>query len=1118
MVLEVGERVGPLRIERELGRGAYGIVYLAHNTLVGRRVALKVLPGRDGAVTEALRAEVRSEARMLGALNSPHIVRLFRLHPTEDGGWTQEMEFLEGGSLEDRIEDDKALPFDRAVRVFRALCLALKAAHGARIIHGDIKPANVLFGGDGSVKLADFGLARKLQRGAESIDLDGEAFGSPRYMAPEVMTGQQTGPAADVWSCAVLFYRMLTGRFPFPAQFMGELVQKVLNEDPEPFGPDVPTPLAELVLRCLAKDADERLASARTVVDELDRVAAQDTRLTPVPEATERPTNWSPPTDTFVGRRAELDELDRLLGDDDARLVTVTGPGGVGKTRVAEQLCGRLLPRFPGGCWMVDLTEAADAFGIAHAVAAALGVQLAAEGDPVGHLADVLEYRDPMLVVVDNFEQVRAHAEATLGLWIARAPRLRFLVTSRVRLDLPGERRFELGPLPAPEPDSEAGRDPQEARVFAGVRLFEDRAKLANPAFALDAANTADVVRICRGLDGMPLAIELAAARMDAMTAADVAERLGEKFSLLESSRGDVAPRQRSLDRAIDWSFELLRDWEQEAFLQACYFRDTFGVDAIGPVVDLAGFPEAPDALEVAQGLRDRSLLTADLRDGTRLSMYRAIKDYGRACWEERADPERKRALARRHADYYLAVADEWNRFIPGPRDQEALDHIDLEVGNLARVLDWALEEGDAGLAARAVGAAAETMKVRRPPGQLAPMLERALEALGEERSSVGATLRTYLSETCLASGDWDRAASAAREAVAIAREIDDTRALAAALVRLGEMQRNRGQLADALASLEEGERLAAEAGMRELVARGIGGRGMVLGPRGDFDRAWECFEAAESIAHEIADHPTEALHLCNLGVICESRGLPDKALDYYRRAEEIARRIGGRLRVAVTLANQANVLVQTGETEAGLLCYREAESIARELGAKQRIAQIVVNRGVAHAYWGELKEALECYAEAESLARELGDQRQVAMALIHRGNALLKRDELVATVACYEQAEQAGRECGDRTIVARCLGLRGAVYRKLDRADDAWDVLATAVRTYDEMHANQSHPYLVFKAELAALAKERGEEGPAVRLAEEALALADQLGVGTDHPDAAISEAVERLRRIRDA
>ncbi|MHC4849643.1 MAG: serine/threonine-protein kinase, partial [Planctomycetota bacterium] len=346
MELEAGGQLGPLRIERELGRGAYGIVYLAENTLVGRRVALKVLPGRAGTVSADLRAEVLSEARMLGNLNSPHIVRLYRLHPTDDGGWTQEMEYLEGGSLDDILEDDVPLPLDRAVRIFRAICLALKAAHGVRIVHGDIKCANVLLGRNHEIKLADFGLARKIVGGGVSMPLHGEAYGSPRYMPPEVISGNESGLASDLWSSAVLFYRLLTGRFPFPAQYIGELIQKVMHEEPEPFGPDVPAPLADLLQRCLVKDMGARLRSAEAVVDELDRLAMQDARIAPAPPA--QPTNWIAPTDTFVGREADLEALLALL--DEAPLVTITGPGGVGKTRIAEHLCGVLLPRYAGGC------------------------------------------------------------------------------------------------------------------------------------------------------------------------------------------------------------------------------------------------------------------------------------------------------------------------------------------------------------------------------------------------------------------------------------------------------------------------------------------------------------------------------------------------------------------------------------------------------------------------------------------------------------------------------------------------------------------------------------------------------------------------------------------------
>ncbi|MHC4670022.1 MAG: protein kinase domain-containing protein, partial [Planctomycetota bacterium] len=1047
MVYEAGEQVGPLRIERELGRGAYGVVYLAHNTLVGRQVALKVLPGREGVVSEDLRAEVLSEARLLGNLNSPHIVRLFRLHPTEDGGWTQEMEFLEGGSLEDVLEEDTPLPLDRAVRIFRGVCLALKAAHAARIIHGDIKDANVLFGPDNVVKLADFGLARMLEGTGAAVPLDGEAFGSPMYMAPEVISGHEAGMASDLWAAAVLFYRLLTGRFPFPAQYLGELLQKILNEEPEPLGPEIPAPLADLLARCLVKQSDERLSSAETIVEELDRLAVQDARLAPVPTGRERPTNWVPPASAFVGREQELAQIAALLSDEESRVVTLTGPGGVGKSRLAQHLCGELLERFEGGCWVVDLAETFDAEGIALAVAEVLGVPRGTEKDPAALVAGVLQYRKPLLLVLDGFEQVRDHAGATVGLWMERAPHVRFLVTSQAQLALEGERSFELRPLPAPPPGSEAARDPQEARVFAGVRLFEDRARLANPTFELDDANTADVVRICRGLEGMPLAIELAAARMGTMTPDKVADRLGEKFQLLESTRGDIVPRQQTLDRALEWSYELLAPWEKEAFLQACYFPDTFNLEAAERVIDLSSLADAPAAVDVARSLRAKSLLTADdLHHETRLSMYGAIREYGQRRWREVADASRQRALAQRHADHYLAFAEEWNARIPGAWDQEALDRIALETGNLTRVHEWALEEGDAGLAARAVVAAAETMKVRHPPGQLVPLLERSLAALAEGPSELKVRLRIHLSAACQMSGDWDRALENATEAVGMGRELEAPAALAAALLQLGRMRHSRGHLAEALASFSESEQLARAAGDRITLARSTGDKGMVLGEQGNYDGAWECFCTAEALAREIADNQTVALHVGNRGVVCESRGELERALAFQREAEEISRHIGNRLRAAVSLGNQANVYVQRGDAEAGLLCYREAEAIARELGAKQRIAQIVGNRGAAHAMWGELDKAVKCYREAETLARELGDQRRIAISLSQRANAHTHRGEFEAALECYGEAEGIGRDIGDRLIVARNLSQRGSVYRTLGRLDEAWESLREGV------------------------------------------------------------------------
>ena len=283
MQFEPGQQIGTLRIERELGRGAYGVVCLARDTLLGREVALKILPGGKGEVVEELREQVLHEARLIAKLQSPHIVTFYRLHETEDGGFLQEMEYVGGGSLEDRLEEGAPLPLDEAVSVFRGVCRALGTAHAARIIHGDIKPANVLFGDDDLVKLADFGVARVIEGTGTSVELEGQLFGSPLYMAPEVITGRAAGMASDLWSASVLFYRLLTGRLPFVATTFSELLPKILREAPEPIDSGAPKALGELVARCLVKEAEERPSSVREVLEELDRLSATDIRLGPAP-------------------------------------------------------------------------------------------------------------------------------------------------------------------------------------------------------------------------------------------------------------------------------------------------------------------------------------------------------------------------------------------------------------------------------------------------------------------------------------------------------------------------------------------------------------------------------------------------------------------------------------------------------------------------------------------------------------------------------------------------------------------------------------------------------------------------------------------------------------------
>ena len=1105
-----GDRVDGLHIEKTIGAGAYGVVFLARDELIGRPVALKVVAGEHTVDADAAREQILSEARLIGALNSPHIVTLHRVHPAPDGGWMLQMEFVGGGSLEDVLEPDKPLPLEEAVNVFRGVCLALKTAHDACVLHGDIKPANVLFGKDRLVKLADFGLARMLDPGGGPMDLFGHHFGTPRFMAPEVLTGSQAGRGSDIWSAAVLFYLCLTGRYPFAASTYGELMQAVMHGDPESMGSDVPQELSALVTRCLAKEADDRPESAAAVIAELDAFALNVLSSAGPALERQRLTNCSTAPTTFVGRAAEQKELAELLGAKDTRIVTMTGPAGIGKTRLAQELCVELAPRFAGGAWFADLSETRDADGVAHAIAAALRVELPEDEQALAALTNILQFRPPLLLVLDNFEQLTDCAVETVGAWTGAVEHVRFLVTSRALLDIAGERAYELAPLALPDLESSEPLAPEPMLEFAAIRLFVDRATEADPRFKLDPKTAPDVLKICRELDGMPLAIELAAARARVLRPSDIAKHLEKKFQLLTSTRRDLSPRQRTLAAAIEWSCDLLEPWEREAFLQSCAFRDGFSLEAAARVLDLEGFADAPFIFDVAQSLRDKSLLTAtDTGYEHRLGMYRAIREYGAAKWAEEADAERQRALAERHANYYAEFAEEWNELIPGPRDQEALDRIGVELGNLAAAQEWALAEGQPTLAARTVLASARTARMRRPSRLLAERIEKSLAALAPDETALRAGLLVQLAAAGRVSGEWERALAAADEAVALA----DDRWLAEALLQQGEMRRSRGDMEGALAAFEECEAKAGNA--RHVVAASIGSRGVTLGGKGDFDGALACFEEAAKIAREVGDYPTLARHISNRGVVLESRGEPEQAIACHREAEELSRRIGNRLRIALSLGNRANLHVQTGDVDRGMRCYEEAEAIARELGAKQSIALIVGNRGSAHAVREEEAEAIACYEVSETIARELGDMRRLAFTLGKRGSMHNRRGELEAALACFEEAEQIGEQVGDPRVIALHRCQRGRLLRELGRVDEAWDALHSGLAIYDEMKANRSVWYFDFMCHFAALAKSRGDRETASRLAAESLELADELGLDENHPDIGIRESVQLARSI---
>jgi predicted ATPase len=425
----------------------------------------------------------------------------------------------------------------------------------------------------------------------------------------------------------------------------------------------------------LRKFPREHAASERELADLADAAEARD--ATRVAEPATAPTNLAPPVDGFVGRDDDLATLaERFAGG--ARLVTLLGPPGIGKTRLAREYAWRAREGRTGGAWFADLTEARSADGIVVDVATALGVaNLDGTLDgAVRQLGAAIAHRGDALIVVDNFEQVVDHAAATLGRLADLAPSARWLVTSRERLNLPIEIAIELGPL-------DTGGET--------LSLLVERARVARPDIALGPGELDELASIAERLEGNPLAIELAAGRLKLLSPRQLRDRLASGFDVLTGRRRGVPERQTAFDKAIEWSWQMLEPFERDALAQAAIFRGGFSITAAESVIDLAAHPSAPPVIDVLESLGDKSLLrrivAGELPDEPRFGMYEGIRSFARARLDGLPDGAAAAASAR-HADYFLAYAERWAATDRYPDVRERARHLAAERENI-----WLLVE-----------------------------------------------------------------------------------------------------------------------------------------------------------------------------------------------------------------------------------------------------------------------------------------------------------------------------------------------------------------------------------------------------------------------------------------
>jgi len=744
------------------------------------------------------------------------------------------------------------------------------------------------------------------------------------------------------------------------------------------------------------------------------------------------PNNLPHQLTSFVGRDREMAEVRRLL--ETARLLTLTGSGGCGKTRLAMQVAADFVDGFPDGVWLVELGALTDDTQVAQAVASAVGVREQPGRPLLATLTDDLQSRH-LLLVLDNCEHVLAGSAHITYSLLSASPHLRILATSREPLGITGEVAWRVPSLAVPDPV----RLPplEQLSAFDAVRLFRDRAASALPSFRLTPQNASFVAQVCHRLDGIPLAIELAAARVRALSVEQIAERVGDAFLLLTGGSRTAPLRQQTLRAAMDWSYRLLSGSEQALLCRLSVFAGGSTLEA-AEVVCIGGSVAPGEVLDGLSGLVDKSLVVADDQGvERRFRMLETIRQYARVKLTETAEDVEAR---RRHRSWFLDLAEQVEPKLLASAEPW-LSRLEVEHDNIRAALDFSLQSGEGEAALRLAGALRRFWMVR---GYWTEGRQRADAALALKSGSAALRSKTLTAAASLAQsqGDYQRAEALAQESLAIQRAGHDLRGMADSLNILGIARLERGDYPGARRLLEESLTSARRADERHLAASALINLANVAEHEGDYVRAAGLCEESLALFRLADDHRGTAFALNMLGVIASDQGDYAAARARFEDGLGLRRTLGDRRGIAGSLSQLGLVARKQGDFGVARAYYEESLTIQRELGDSRGIATTLRNLGLVAWRQGAVASAREFMEESLIMRKAQGNKTRIAECLEGLASVIgtpERAAQLLATAASLRESVGTPLPPAERTDHEAVLNtVRAAL--GAERFTAAWD------------------------------------------------------------------------------
>lgn len=957
-MLESGEKIGRYLVKSLLGTGGMGQVYLAEDAQLERLVALKILRTNVAENAETNRRFVR-EAKAASALNHPNILTIYEIG--EVNGWRyMASEFVKGNTLSNLIKQ-KTLSLLQTLEIALQVVSALAVAHKNGIVHRDIKPDNLMVREDNLVKILDFGIAKLIEDKTQSITLTGAIIGTPHYMSPEQAEGDKPDTRTDLWSFGAVFYEMLTGEKAFAGNTLSEIIVSLMIKTPKSIceiNPEIPPEIETIVNKLLSKNREDRYQSADDVVIILQSVKKQlelkaDLREVNVDvsspnKSPQSPNNLVEDLSSIVGRENEVNEICDLLRKEEIRLLTLTGIGGTGKTRLSQKVANEMIAEFTGGVFFIELAEIANPDLFAPTIAQPLHIKESSGKTIFESLKESLRERK-VLLVLDNFEQITSAAPMVAEL-LAVAPHLKILVTSREILRLRIEREYKVPALKLPSADSHT----EELLKNEAVKLFVERARNLKPNFAENSENMQAVAEICVRLEGLPLAIEFAAARIRILSPQAILSKLENRLQLLTGGAQDLPTRQQTMRGAIEWSYDLLDENEKILFRRLAVFAGGFRFDAAESIIN---FPnQRLNVLDGITSLLDKSLIIGkEQTDGElRFQMLEVVREYA---FEMLQFTGELAVVKQNHAEYFLALGEKNEPLLFTSESANSLNELESENDNLRNALRYFFANDS--LKALRLAAAIRNFWVFRGHitegcGWLKSARELA-ETVDGEHLEIRFKLVDVLGWLTILQGDYETAQNLYLESLATGTVTDNLDQMARATRGLGRIMLHRGDLAMAQKYYEESLTISRQTNDKTRIATALSSLGNLALMQDDSTTARSLFEESLAISQEAKFKQLIVSGLINLGTTTNHQGDYQKAREYYTESLAAAQEVGERIIISYALDGFASLSTQTGDFERGAKLSGAAEALLSSIGAEFE----PIERKLRQKYMAQLRAEL---------------------------------------------------------------------------------------------------------------------------------------------------------------